>query len=247
MNNIQNVYEIYIKDQPFFPVADSTIPYRFSNISLFSTGNAEQAIYTANLIASYFKESDIPNLVVTDATSCIGGNTWAFALIFKHVNAIELEKIHSDMLKHNMSLMKLNDKITIYNTNYLDIYSNIEQDIIFLDPPWGGVDYITKPQVGLFSSDNMFFIDLPSLISNPLFAKNTTMIIIKVPKNYSTYNIKKKRFNYKRIYYLKTKQGDVLYKLIILSKIPNKHYIKTPYFTKIGYKYIKFNSKITNH
>jgi predicted RNA methylase len=144
MNNIQNVYEIYIKDQPFLPVIESAIPYHFSNISLFSSGNPEQAMYTANLISSYFKESDIPHLIVTDATSCVGGNTWAFATLFKHVNAVELEKIHSDMLKHNMSLLKLNDKITIYNTNYLDIFSSLKQDIIFLDPPWGGVHYMKK-------------------------------------------------------------------------------------------------------
>ena len=39
---------------------------------------------------------------ITDACACVGGNTLAFAKLFHHVNAIEIDSVRASYLKHNV-------------------------------------------------------------------------------------------------------------------------------------------------
>ena len=63
--------------------------------------------------------------VITDAFSCIGGDTLGFSKLFKHVNANELDKTRFEYLKHNMKIFNRTN-ITFYNEDYLiHFYSNL--------------------------------------------------------------------------------------------------------------------------
>jgi hypothetical protein len=77
---------------------------------------------------------------ITDAFSCIGGDTLGFSKLFKHVNANELDKTRFEYLKHNMKIFNRTN-ITFYNEDYFELVKKLKQDVIYLDPPWGGVDY----------------------------------------------------------------------------------------------------------
>lgn len=240
--------------QPFFPrvcdVTNSVPRYRFSNTSIYSSGCVEQSIFTAALISSYFDYDDISSLIVTDATSCIGGNTWAFAKCFKRVNAVEINELHVDMLRHNMKELCLEKKINVYHQNYLDVSGILQQDVVFIDPPWGGVRYRSSPQVGLMDHDDEF-VDLDVLLANIELDPSTLVIVLKVPKNYSTYGLKREDFPYKRVVSLRTRHTktggrDTLYKLVFFSKQREKRRLIVPTFSRTGYKSIRYASLVSH-
>ena len=102
-----------------------------SNVGLYSITKKNEAYYICNLITKLFPDM---NITITDSTACIGGNTISFQLNenVKKVNAVEICDIHFGMLRNNVKLYKNNEKVNFYNCNFLDIYRDLEQDVIFL-------------------------------------------------------------------------------------------------------------------
>jgi len=232
---------IFDQAQPFFPSSTLVFPnYRFTDVSLFSTANVEQSEYTAEIISLYFNSTK--DLIITDTSSCIGGNTWTFMKYFKYVHAVELSKLHYDILVNNINEMIVNKfipskNVSFYNNNYLEIATTINQDILYMDPPWGGVDYKDQPKVGY--SINGTFYDLSQIISNILSVNNSIQLIaLRVPSEYTLNKLN--LFNHIIEYPLKTKLKK-LYKIIILSKnLPVKK-LDEKIFKPIGYKYFKYH------
>jgi hypothetical protein len=240
--------EMLSSRQPFFPSSlGSPCGFRFSNVSLFSSGNVQQSIYTANLIGSFFHTDEFPSLRITDGTSCIGGNTWAFATMFGTVNAVEIHPLHMSMLQTNMKQLGVHSCINYYNENYLNVISHLCQDVIFLDPPWGGMKYRTHPRVGLMTEEG-WFVSIKDMLQ--LIPLSTQVIVLKVPKNYSTYGLQKEGYPIKKVISLRTgtkiegtTKDKVLYKLVILSKIETKRKVMMPVFSPLRYKALRFCRK----
>ena len=239
--NPEIAYEIKIEDeyQPFFPYSPTT-QYRFTNVSMYSSGSIEQSLFTADLLSSYFDSTDLNQIVITDGTSCIGGNTWAFASTFGWVHAVELDFLHFSFLQHNMSQMGLYN-ISYYHDNFISQIGKLRQDILFLDPPWGGVQYIQNPQVGLYSPSGMFY-NVPQIIRliPSIGEASPSVICIKLPRNYVTSTLRKQGYPFKKVYTLKTSEGLALYKLLILSKEMEKRSVHMSSFTPIRYKKMKY-------
>ena len=91
--------------------------------------------------------------VITDATACVGGNTVSFAKHFKTVQAIELDESRYHQLKHNLDLITTAyggnyflGEVRLYHGDCLSLCSQLKQDVVFVDPPWGGSAY--KEQCG---------------------------------------------------------------------------------------------------
>jgi 16S rRNA G966 N2-methylase RsmD len=87
---------------------------------------------------------------ITDMTSCVGGNVISFSRFFKKVNAIEIDPLRFDMLKHNTETVVGATNVNFINGNAVELLlgqddgtapQQFQQDILFMDPPWGGVDY----------------------------------------------------------------------------------------------------------
>jgi len=234
-------YEIKLEEeyQPFFPYSPS-MQYRFTNVSIYSSGSIEQSLFTADLLSSYFDATGLHNIKITDGTSCIGGNTWSFASTFGGVHAVELDDLHFSFLKHNMSQMGLYN-INYYHDNFISQIGKLRQDILFLDPPWGGVQYIQNPQVGLYSPSGMFYniAQLIRLIPS-IGEASPSVICIKLPRNYTTSTLRKQGYPFKKVYILKTSEGAVLYKLLILSKHFEKRIVTMSSFAPIRYKKMKY-------
>ena len=96
---------------------------------------------------------------IVDCTACVGGNTVAFARYFDHVTAIELDEKRCDMLRNNLQVVdderrrkrKFFAKVNVLQGDCLKLCPTLPtQDIIFFDPPWGGVDYKKLDKVPLF-------------------------------------------------------------------------------------------------
>ena len=115
---------------------------------------------------------------VTDATACIGGNTFEFARIFAHVHAVEVDTVRASMLRHNLALLQLDTDVTVHEADYCLLQTTLRQDVVFLDPPWGGKRYKQQERVRLYLSDR----DVGDLCGAILLG--TPHVVVKVPCNF---------------------------------------------------------------
>ena len=132
-------------------------------------------------------------LIITDATANVGGNSIHFCDYFKFVNIVEIDKNAYDALNNNLKLYKLKNFKT-YHNDYLKIQNELKQDIVFFDPPWGGLYMNKKDKIDLKLGD----IPLHDIIQN--FEILPIGIIIKAPNNY-LYEPLQKNKNYETFVY----------------------------------------------
>ena len=121
---------------------------------------------------------DMSTCTITDATASVGGNVFAFASHFAKVNAIELLEPTAQMLLHNLKLLKLSHKVDVWcgDSSQVDVVSkHIVQDVLFLDPPWGGVNYRRAPRLSLFLAEK----NLRQICIE--WARCTRLIVLKLP------------------------------------------------------------------
>lgn len=149
---------------------------QISTIGLYSISTPKDAKNITQVILKNISTNS-KNLVITDGTSGIGGNIINFALYFKEVHAVELDKLHYKILKNNISVYKRKN-VKIYNDSYINVYNKIKQDIIFLDPPWTGIDYKEKTNLSLKLGKYELY-EVVKMIKN--IAK---LIVLKVPINF---------------------------------------------------------------
>ena len=142
--------------------------------------------------------------VITDATACIGGNTVYFEKDFKVVIAIEKDPEVFKILKTNTT------KSVNYNCSYLDIMYTIQQDLVFIDPPWGGSNYKNEDTI-ILSLDGVNVLDVIDNIYH-----FTRFVALKVPNNFDISKLNENFWSYK-IYTINTFKKNN-YKLIIFYK-----------------------------
>ncbi len=121
--------------------------------------------------------------VITDMTAGVGGNVIAFSKQFQYVNAIEIESQRYDQLKHNIKQYEIQN-VNVYNGNSLDYVINdnqLNQDVLYIDPPWGGDDYQQEELITLKISE----INIEDIINNIFEKKRAQMIALKLPSNYN--------------------------------------------------------------
>lgn len=153
-----------------------------TNISLYSTTPWSEANFMSSAIIKFFKSlGHTQPLVITDATANVGGNTISFYLNgFAKVNAIEIEPFTCRLLKHNLQIY--GRPIThVYCDDYLKLAHKLEQDIVFIDPPWGGPDYKSATVLDIYLG-NTNIIDLCLQL---MIQKRATLIVLKLPTNYN--------------------------------------------------------------
>lgn len=145
----------------------------FDDTSLYSTTDQMTGVRLSNIILQYVN----CNAVVTDATSCIGGTTLVFAHFFRWVNAVEIDENRCNMLRNNLLLANIAN-VSVNEGDYTRMYTDIQQDVVFLDPPWGGVDYRKHRTLPLMLGG----VDLAFLCAH--VAHVSRFVFIKVPFNY---------------------------------------------------------------
>lgn len=120
----------------------------------------------------------VPNSAsITDGTACIGGNTYSFAKSFSNVYAIEIDAKRYDYLCNNISVLGLNNVHCIHGDVNQECIKQY-QDVIFLDPPWGGPDYKQHTNIKLYLSNK----ELSEVCINLSF--HCKYIALKVPMNF---------------------------------------------------------------
>lgn len=121
---------------------------------------------------------NIHECTITDATACVGGDTLHFARVFRHVNAVEINPEHHKMLINNLNVYKrLN--VVPYLSDYVKVMTTMKQDVVFIDPPWGGPLYKKKKSVWLSLSG----VPIQDIVYQHIKI-HTPLIVLKVPTNF---------------------------------------------------------------
>lgn len=160
-----------------------------NNSNFFIT---EEGLYSvsrpkeADIISKRIKQS-LPNdlnpweLLIADMTANVGGNVLNFCKYFKHVYAIELQWLNYLILRNNVHVAKYDDKCTIINGDCMEYAGKYDFDVLFFDPPWGGVNYKERKSVDLYLGDKSMVDIVIDLLANG----KSKLIAIKVPYNYN--------------------------------------------------------------
>jgi 16S rRNA G966 N2-methylase RsmD len=139
---------------------------------------------TKHMIKFINNEIRFENCVITDATACMGGDLINFSKKAKYVNGVENNKENFDLLVENCKTFECNN-INLINEDYLNIYNKLTQDIIYIDPRWGGPDYKLMKNIHLYVG-NVLLCDIINTIRAEGIAK---YIFTKIPRNACLDNI----------------------------------------------------------
>lgn len=155
------------------------------NVKLMLTDKGVYSIskpIDANWIMDCVKRSiengtKIGDMVITDSTAGLGGNTISFAKKFKAVNGVEINDIHFFVLRNNIEVLDLGN-VNLVKDNYLNQLDKLKEDVVFIDPPWGGKKY---HYIKYF---NIRLGKIPiAKVINRLHDKGTKYVVLKCPYN----------------------------------------------------------------
>lgn len=128
------------------------------------------------------------NSFIVDATANVGGNSMSFIRHFDKVVSIELDRNLFQMLQHNVGLVQGKADVTFNHGNSLDwidahTFGQQKPDVIFFDPPWGGIKYARNKYMPLFLEDSKGNKKNMATVCNEIKNK-TKYIAIKAPFNF---------------------------------------------------------------
>ena len=165
----------------YFPEHNDKI--LIDEVGKYSISKPGKAKLIANII---YQNMHTNNITITEGMSSVGGDTLALSKKFKKVNAVELDKTRFDYLQHNMKLFNRNN-IEYYNESYLDIFKKLKQDVIYLDPPWGGPEYKNLKTVKIRLGETKLEDLCEDIVKNKL----CKLLVLKLPYNYDIEEFKK--------------------------------------------------------
>jgi len=154
--------------------------FKMTDIGLYSISKPELAKWIVKIMINNLENID--KLIITDATSGMGGDTIYFAKYFKGVNAVEINITHFNILKHNLSNVLGIKNIKYYNVDYNIIHDELENDVVYIDPPWGGKNISKIKDIMLSLSGIKIYI-----LINKLYKKKVANIFLKIPHNFYYY------------------------------------------------------------
>jgi len=163
---------------------------KMDNVAVYSMTPLEESKRIIQLILNFVPKKSI----ITDMTACIGGDTIRFSFVFNHINSIELSSKRCKFLQHNIDVYARTN-ITVYEGNSLEIVDNLKQDVIYIDPPWGGKNYKLKKKINLYLSCIPMWEICNSL------QNISKLIVLKVPLNFNEeFFFSKLIYNKEKIY-----------------------------------------------
>ena len=115
------------------------------------------------------------DISIMDATAGLGGNSISFGKYFSNVISIEFNKERFNLLKENLELYQVKN-IAICG-NFLN-FINMDYDVIFIDPPWGGPNYKFEQSITIHI-DNKSLKDIINMLK-----EKGKIVIFKLPFNY---------------------------------------------------------------
>lgn len=155
-----------------------------SHEALYSVTKPDKAKKIQKIITKHLNDihKTPQDCVITDATACVGGDTLSFATYFKTVQSVELNPSHHKMLENNVRVYNRKN-VNIFLGDYVKWMPMLQQDVVFIDPPWGGPMYKKRSNVKLELS-NTPLCKIVSFLHN-----KTSMLVVKTPINFNIHSL----------------------------------------------------------
>lgn len=185
MNNDSTFLNDQLEIKKYFPNKKNCEEKFYRSLLIDTTGRYsisfpdDAELITNIIIKNTINSIPSKDITITDATACVGGNVLSFCNKFMHVNAVEIDDIRFRYLMNNINTYGYKN-IDFYHQDYLEIMNDLKQDVIFLDPPWGGKNYKFKNKVKISMSGNSF----EAIVMEIIHKKLSKYIVLKLPKNY---------------------------------------------------------------
>lgn len=165
----------------------------------------EYALKITEIIMKHIPKLNKNNneIMITDATAGVGGDTLTFAKYFNKVFSIEINKTRCEYLEHNAKLYNFTN-ITIFNDDCINILNTIpNHDIIYVDPPWEptGASYKHHQNLILPFCDMKLENFCNKLFDSSFMKCVPSMVVLKLPKNYDMQHFYDNIFNTHVYYY----------------------------------------------
>lgn len=207
-----NIAKDYYEKEYYDNISCKKIKFMINKEAKYSISRPYEAQQITNFICdkcSKYTRDSPKDLIITDATACVGGDTISFANAFLHVLSIEMNNNNIKLLEENIKIHNKKN-ITIIQDDYTKIWKNLLQDIIYIDAPWNGISYKTKKDVDLFLSN----IPLYELVDSILNYVKLIGIFLKVPLNLNMTHYQK---YLKDSIIIKNKNGKDSFKILFLK------------------------------
>jgi len=140
-------------------------------------------------LLNHITAEELADMIVTDGTGNIGGDTINFALTCHHVHSIEINPENYEVLLNNVHVYGLTN-VDVHNADTNLVWQDYPCDLFVMDPPWGGPGYKNKTDLDLFMGDQRVDWLVRRIISHAGWRPR--IILLKLPANY----------NWKRLQYL---------------------------------------------
>jgi len=147
----------------------------FTDESIYSSSKVEGSQLLKNIIYENLTDH---NITITDGTANIGTDSIYLSNYFKTINSIEVSNINHKALINNINVFKKSNINAIIGDVTTEI-SKLEQDVIYIDAPWGGRNYKKNENMKLYLS-NMEILDFYKTFKN-----KAKIFVFKIPYNYN--------------------------------------------------------------
>lgn len=164
-----------------FPYSNNLDKIKVNKVGLYSLSKAEEDIVIQEILKNAIK-IQTKSMTVTDATGGIGGASIIFSRLVKKVYVYEKDIEQYNCLVSNLGAHSFTKNVKAMHGDYLKNIDTQVQDLVFIDPPWGGPGYKQKKGIILRLNDTTM-----TEIVNTLVGK-TKYVIIKVPFNFDFNN-----------------------------------------------------------
>jgi tRNA G37 N-methylase Trm5 len=214
-----NKSKSFLRLFPYLKERDKALSLKIDDKSIYYISIREYAAKISSIVKKHLEilEINCKDAIITDATAGVGGDTISFALNFKFVYAIEIDKLRAEYLTNNINIYDLKN-VKIINDDCTKILNLIDDhDVIFLDPPWEPDDKSYKNQINL-RLPLSFYESIEAYcnrLMDPKYMKKVPKILVlKLPKNYDMMHFYK-TVKHKNVYYYDLRKMVILVVVVL--------------------------------
>jgi len=154
---------------------------KLTEVGKYSIARPAMAQELATFILEHCaSSSEASELVVTESNGGLGGFTLELARHFGKVQTVEILPEHCEVIRHNLGLLdpEALKRVQIINKDFLN--TDLMQDIIVADPPWGGPSYVRHGSIQLGINN----VNIVHIINQIFQRGRARWFVLLAPKNY---------------------------------------------------------------
>ena len=143
-----------------FPFLDRRLrsSFELDSTAAYSAMDEHTTALLVSFLGCVYASDHLATLSIIDACACTGACAVVLARHFRTVDAVELDAGRCDALRANVVLCGAD--VTVHHGDYNALYDTLRQDVVFLDVPWGGPDYVEAEELACDALGDVPLVDV---------------------------------------------------------------------------------------